>query len=203
MNEISDLDGVSLPSVKTLLRATGAALLVAVTILFVAILPAEYGIDPTGVGGRLGLIAMSSSEEERVPPAADEDTDPAADPAPIAAGSAAWRSDAPYRTDQAALTLLPGEGAEIKALMRSGERFVFSWTSAGGAVFFDMHGERPNAGSDEFSSYWKARAETGGNGAFVAPFAGSHGWYWENRGKAPVTILLNTSGFYEKLYRPL
>ena len=39
--------------------AAGAALLVAGIILVVAVLPAEYGVDPTGIGRRLGLTAMS------------------------------------------------------------------------------------------------------------------------------------------------
>jgi hypothetical protein len=31
----------------------------------------------------------------------------------------------------------------------------------------------------------------------VAPFDGTHGWYWRNRGEATVTIVLQTSGFYD------
>lgn len=98
-------------------------------------------------------------------------------------------------------TLQPGEGAEIKASMRKGEQFVFAWTAEGGKVNFDMHGERPNAG-DEFTSYWKDTQQTGAHGAFVAPFDGTHGWYWRNRGNKPVAVKVKVSGFYETLYRP-
>ena len=99
------------------------------------------------------------------------------------------------------LTLQPDEGSEIKAAMRKGEQFVFSWASEGGKVNFDMHGERPNAG-DQFTSYWKGQQQSKAQGTFAAPFDGTHGWYWRNRGDKPVTVKVKVSGFYEKLYRP-
>jgi hypothetical protein len=100
-----------------------------------------------------------------------------------------------------ALTLKPNEGAEIKAMMKPGDRFVFSWVAEGGVVSFDMHGEELNAGKDEFTSYWKGRNESS-HRSFEAPFAGTHGWCWRNRGTAPVTIRVKTSGYYERLFRP-
>ena len=42
----------------------GAALLGAGLLLVVAVLPAEYGVDPLGVGRRLGLTAMSDVQRE-------------------------------------------------------------------------------------------------------------------------------------------
>jgi len=74
-------------------------------------------------------------------------------------------------------------------------------TLSGGKVNFDMHGEEPNAG-EEFTSYWKDKQQTNANGTFVAPFDGSHGWYWRNRGDKPVTIKVKVSGFYNKIYQP-
>ena len=47
-----------LPSSAQLLKSTFIALGVAAAILVTAILPAEYGIDPTGVGKVLGLTEM-------------------------------------------------------------------------------------------------------------------------------------------------
>jgi len=43
--------------------AAGAALLAAGLILVIAVLPAEYGVDPLGVGRRLGLTAMSDVQK--------------------------------------------------------------------------------------------------------------------------------------------
>ena len=59
-----------------------------------------------------------------------------------------------------------------------------------------------NARNDEFTSYWKETERADGHGTFTEPFDGTHGWYWRNRGKAPVTVRVKVSGFYEKLYRP-
>ena len=208
MNDITHLNRDDLPTTRSLFKATAVAALVAAVVLITAVLPAEYGIDPTGIGERMGLKSLSagspapteapSQEVQAQAGAAPQDS---ALSAP-AALSAVWKSPSPYRSDQLSLTLRPDEGAEIKAVMRRGERLVFTWAVDGGVVNFDMHGEKTDAKKDEFTSYWKGRAAATGHGAFEAPFDGTHGWYWRNRGKQPVTVKVQTSGFYEKLYRP-
>ena len=182
------------PSTPQLLKATAGAVLGAGLILVTTVLPAEYGLDPTGIGKALGLTALSAEAERAA-------TTPTAI-APPAPTDAVIAYDAPYQNGEMSLTLQPNEGAEIKALMRAGESFVFGWSTDGGAVNFDMHGEKPDAGKDEFSSYWKDRAQTSAHGSFIAPFDGTHGWYWSNKGSAPVTITVRVSGYFEKLYRP-
>lgn len=172
-----------------LLKATAVALAVAGVVLVTTILPAEYGVDPTGIGQALGLTALSASAET---------TGPAAAPTP---DMAVTRSEGPYQNSEMSLTLGSNEGAEIKSLMQAGQVMVFSWQTDGGPVHVDMHGERPNAGED-FSSYWRDRDQTGGNGSFTAPFDGTHGWYWVNKGSEPVTVTVNVSGYFGALYRP-
>jgi hypothetical protein len=212
MSDIAHQNRNELPSTKSLIKATLLALVVATVVLVVFILPAEYGVDVTGIGSRLGLNAMSAAEPESeeipVPTPVEQ---PAAETSPEAVPgteetlstlTAAWKSSTPYRSDQMSLTLQSGEGAEIKVRMRAGERFVFTWKTDGGVVNFDMHGEALNAKKDEFTSFWKGRGAPEGHGAFVAPFDGTHGWYWRNRGDQPVTVTVNTSGFYEQLFRP-
>ncbi len=49
---------VELPSVGKLIKSTFLAMIVAVIILVTVALPAEYGIDPTGVGRLIGLVEM-------------------------------------------------------------------------------------------------------------------------------------------------
>ncbi len=195
-----------LPTLRQLVKATSIALVAAGIILTTAVLPAEYGIDPTGLGNAMGLTALKveSAETKAVPVAA----------APALAGSMPTtpttvqsdnatlsKSDTPFRSDDMALTLQPNEGAEIKAVMRKGEQFVFHWTAGDGKVNVDMHGERPDAG-DKFTSYWKAQQQSSAQGTFVAPFDGTHGWYWRNRGDKPVTVKVRVSGFHDKLYKP-
>ena len=196
-----------LPTMPQLIKATGLALLAAGVILITTVLPAEHGIDPTGIGKALGLTRLSDSGETTSPLVAVASKvtppTPAAEVAPGGNTPAATvtKSEVPYRSEEMMLTLQPDEGSEIKAVMRKGEQFVFSWAAQGGDVNFDMHGERPNAG-DQFTSYWKDKQQTSAQGIFVAPFDGTHGWYWRNRGDKPVTVKVKVSGFYEKLYRP-
>lgn len=184
--------GPELPSLPSLMRATVVSIVAAVLLLILVVLPAEYGIDPTGVGAWSGLTQLAAAGEAK----------PAPQPLPPGTAETAIRRDSPYRMDQTTLTLASGEGAEIKATMRQRDRFVFTWTAQGGLVDFDMHGEAAGAKGGEYSSYWKEDQQTSANGSFEAPFDGTHGWFWQNLGASPVTITVKTSGFYEKIGRP-
>lgn len=55
----------SLPSTARLLKATGLAIAVASVLLVTVVLPAEYGIDPTGIGTRLGLDVLGAKAETK------------------------------------------------------------------------------------------------------------------------------------------
>ena len=186
-----------LPSLPELAKATVFALIVAAIVLVVAILPAEYAIDPTGAGAALGLTQLNVDNSE---PDSSVEPDPLSDTMPtvIAATTAGtWNSD------QISIVLEPYEdGVELKALMQKGEQLVFSWQTDGAPVFVDMHGEEPDAGEHVFTSYWKEKQQSDAQGLFIAPFSGTHGWYWQNTGAEPVTVTLNISGFYQKLLKP-
>ncbi len=200
----------ALPTNARLWRATGAALLTAAAILVVAVLPAEYGIDPTGLGRRLGLLTLSQAAGQ--PAAASEATSPDAALAARAAavfGANAGQTFAPaavrqgtgaVRTDTLTVTLPPGEGAEVKATLKAGEGFVFQWRSTG-ALAVDMHGERPDA-KDAYTSYAIEAEQREASGSFTAPFDGQHGWYFLNRGTAAVTVDVRVTGFHTALVRP-
>ena len=55
---------IELPSSKQLARSTIFALLTAAVLLVSVILPAEYAIDPTGIGRLLGLTQMGEIKQE-------------------------------------------------------------------------------------------------------------------------------------------
>ena len=193
-----------LPSIKQLVVATGMAGTIAVIVLLTAVLPAEYGIDPTGIGRVLRLTTLNKPKIETP---VDVAVAVVPRPAPVALPVVAQtqtvtvvKSASPLRSDDMILTQQPGQAMEVKATMRKDEQFVFNWTTDGGLVNFDMHGEPPGA-DDKFTSYWKAMQQTTAQGTFVAPFDGTHGWFWRNRGDKPVAISLKVSGFYEKLAR--
>ncbi len=200
-----------LPTRSQLIKATLIALVIAGLILLTLVLPAEYGIDPTGIGKRLGVYAMSSAETSTTETTVGE-TSPAAAaviavPAPTAGGEGALHNQyvtqilTPFRSEAMSVTLAPNKGAEIKARMHKGEQFAFNWTTDRGELEFDMHGEVIDAAKDEFTSYWLADAPSAA-GIFTAPFDGVHGWYWQNNGSEPITVTVTVSGFYRELFRP-
>lgn len=179
----------------TLARAALTALAVGAAILVLFVLPAEYGVDPTGVGGALGLTRMAAGEE-----AADA-VDPQAPAAPVAFAiptqtQATIARATPFRTDEKTIVLQPGKGMEVKARMKAGDSFNFRWTATG-PVRADMHGEPTGGKDDEFTDYWKQKNISSGQGSFTAPFAGTHGWYWKNRETTPITVTVKLDGFYE------
>lgn len=186
------------PPPSTLAKATGGAIAAAAAILTLIVLPAEYGIDPTGVGTALGLTGMVSGEAKEAVPAAS--TPAVADDVQTPTKASIAKST-PWRQDAMTIMLPPHSGQEVKAHMEKGDSFIFSWRSTG-PVKAEMHGEEPNAADDAFTDYWKEKKASGGQGDFTAPFAGIHGWYFRNKGDAPVTVTVKTVGFYKDLFQP-
>ncbi|MCO6389932.1 hypothetical protein GTW25_02675 [Aliihoeflea aestuarii] len=102
------------------------------------------------------------------------------------------------RQDEMTITLAPGEGAEIKLTMVEGEIAAFAWVvSEGGAVNYDTHGD----GGGQNISYEKGRGVSADEGQLQAAFTGKHGWFWRNRGDAPVSLTIRTSGTYTAIER--
>jgi hypothetical protein len=213
------------PTTAQLLKATILAIVIAGVVLITTVLPAEYGIDPTGLGKKLGLGVLSAghtAEAKAEPVSSDAKSQAVAEPstvvndnseiaakAEVAFGSHKGQSfdpDAvslrptPFRNDSLSLTLEPGKGAEIKVLLKTGEGIVFHW-KASADVALDMHGERPGA-TENWTSYAIESAQSEAAGTFIAPFDGSHGWYWQNRSKEKVAVEIKVAGQQEKLYRP-
>src|SRR5215208_3964634 len=90
-----------LPNPKVLNRATAIAAAVAGLLLVTIVLPAEYGIDPTGVGQLLNLTQMGKMKR-----AASES---AAANQPASLPPLDFKSG---QTGQAEVLLAPGEGRE-------------------------------------------------------------------------------------------
>jgi hypothetical protein len=203
----SDLPSrADLPSTKQLVRSTLIAASVAGVILVTAVLPAEYSVDPTGVGRLLGLTQMGEIKQQLAAEAeADAKAAAVVAAAALATGATA-DADAPpvvaadaWRED-VTLTLAPGEAAEIKLVMKYGETAEYAWSVKSGALNSDLHGDGKGG---EAISYRKGRAEAADSGELTAAFDGSHGWFWRNRGAAPVELVLQVRGEYAELKRVL
>ncbi len=202
-----------LPTTRKLVRSTLLALLSAGVILVTVVLPAEYAIDPTGIGRMLGLTEMGEIKTQLEQEAeADRLRDPALAPpaAPDKRSSlfggmfAGWfigtaqaqSKDAAWK-DEISVTLKPGQGAEVKLTMLKGAKAEFSWAVAGGAVNYDLHGD----GGGQNISYQKDRRVEKHSGTLEAAFDGSHGWFWRNRGRKDVTVTLKVRGAYSEVKR--
>ena len=172
------------PSRRRILGATAFAIVVASAILIAAVLPAEYGIDPLGIGRRLGLTALSGVQTDAPAP-----TRASADEA--RATSVARRS---LSSDTYEVELRPFEGVEYKYRLEAGDAIVYRW-SATEPVNFEFHGEPDGAPPKYFDSYIKGQGRDG-QGGFTAAKSGIHGWFWENTGANRIKVTLRSSGFY-------
>jgi hypothetical protein len=94
---------------------------------------------------------------------------------------------------------IPGDGSvEYKAVMDQGDSLTFRWSVDGGQVYYDMHGHDAAFGEEFFTRYEEGEG-TGATGTIIAPYAGEHGWFWLNLEADPITITLDTAGFYERI----
>ena len=189
MSANNDVGVPAPPSGRALLKATLIALVVAGIVLVVAVLPAEYGIDPLGIGRAIGLtdlFAAGGGEEAATAPATVT---------PALAGPVFPR---PYdwRVDNREFTIQPGTGMEFKYELDRGATMLYSW-KADGFVDYDFHTEpegKPSSASDSFDKGQASQKR----GAYTAPYDGIHGWYWENKSNKDVKVVLQTAGFYDE-----
>lgn len=122
MFNASKPDASELPSSKQLLKSTGIAAVVASAVLVFTVLPAEYGVDPTGVGSLLGLtemgrIKMQLAEEAAADAAQDADAEaPAlasAEPPPVAPAVPESQAPTPAATAPAPLAQAPAPAVSV------------------------------------------------------------------------------------------
>lgn len=193
-----------LPSTAKLVKSTILAAAAAGVLLVTVVMPSEYGIDPTGVGNALGLKRMG---EIKASLAAEAEADKAKDAQEVVEEAApAIQKTTPERQTQVArqnhemsVTLAPDEGTEIKVAMKKGAKVSYEWWTDGGKANFDVHGDS-KALKINYHNYYKG-SETRKSGELVADFDGSHGWFWRNRTKQPLTVTIKTDGEYSSIKR--
>jgi len=164
-------------STKTLVKASVAAAVVAVMALVTLILPAEYNIDPTGIGKQLGLTSIAQAAN--------------AEPA---AAQALAKGSAEFQTIE--IVVPAGRGVEYKFAMPQYAKMTFEWLTDGEPLYYDLHGEPEGDTTGYFESYTIA-TNSEVKCSFTAPFAGSHGWYWKNKSDKPVAVQLMVKGQYD------
>jgi hypothetical protein len=198
-------------SLKSLIIATAFATLLATLILISAVLPAEYGIDPTGIGKMMGLTALSAQTKETSQPLAIACPVLPPQPAEISCQDRKYatnkstnlteptkKEQPPQWKDSVKIMIPAGEGLEYKFHLVKGASLEYSWVTDGAKLYFDFHGEPLGDKTGYFKSF-KESTNNHSSGALTALFEGPHGWYWENKTRSPITILLSTKGSYRIL----
>jgi hypothetical protein len=206
-----------LPSTAKLVKSTAIAAATAAVLLVTVVMPAEYGIDPTGIGNIIGLkkmgeirVSLAKEEAQQQPeakPAQKEavvqadnagiNTEPKPGETNAIAAPAPTKLAAGMLSHETQVTLAPDEGKEIKLEMSKGKKVQYTWTSSGGKVNYDVHADSKQLKID-YHKYSKGAEQTK-TGELVAAFDGSHGWFWRNRTTSPVTITLKTKGEYTEI----
>lgn len=205
------------PIAKRLIVASlGAAAL-----LVTFVLPAEYGVDPTGVGELTGVKALS----ERAAPAKAgtnfgqdlrfniEPYDLEAEQINQSIRGLLSLEDKPFKTETIVIELEDFGEMEHKFILKQDAALQYSWKvldAKGDGVFYEFHGhpssdDAPNY-PDGFEQAYSKGEGSGQNGAFVAPFPGYHGWYFMNLEEGPIKIELTVSGYYDEhkeMYRAI
>jgi hypothetical protein len=189
-----------LPSSAQLLKSTIIAAVSAVVILVTVVLPAEYGIDPTGIGRTIGLAEMGEiktqlaeeAEADRQLLEVEGDQSSLLNDILGLFVGAAHAQEAEVWRDEITFTLAPGDSAEWKLVMTEGQSAQYRMIVEGGRVNFDLHGH----GSGQSVTYEKGRGSTGSEGAILAGFDGEHGWFWRNRDSSAVTVTVQVRGEY-------
>jgi hypothetical protein len=193
-------------SEKSLVNATVIAIVAAAVILTTIVLPSEYGIDPTGIGGALGLTQLNAEPVQTI-----EITDiiggnavlreveiPAfGEPTPLPNPAVFQDQETPPQTRTMEITI-PGDAeTEVKLVMQEGKVAVYSWAVDQGDIYVDFHGHDASFGPDFFVRYKEQQEGSGNNGSLTAPFSGEHGWYWLNYNEYDVVVTLTVTGYFD------
>ena len=178
-----------------LLALTAGGVVVATLAVFGAILPAEFNMDPLGIGKATGLSRLWA------PPEVAFDTSKAG------TGPLAREYDMPFRSDTIEIPLRDGDDRtrgnelEYKVRMKKDATLIYEWSVADidnpEEFYFDFHGHTTVEGQEMTVATYKQATGTSAQGALTAPFDGVHGWFLQNQSAKAVVVKVRLSGYYE------
>jgi hypothetical protein len=219
-----------LPSTSKLIKSTILAAIVAGALLVTVVMPAEYGIDPTGLAEmtglkRMGEIRISLAEEAE----ADLKLSKAKSTEATNVGTFTIKEETSQTitaddasvevTIDEALPLAPAADT-IKTAVQNHEMTFSLAPDEGTEVKVTMikgakvsYIWQTDGGKSNFDvhgdskkldisyhPYYKG-TDSKREGILEAAFDGGHGWFWRNRTKKTLTITINTSGEYTDIRR--
>lgn len=197
---------------KKIVKATVIALIIGAIILITSVLPAEFGLDPTGVGKYLGFsklhhpvenmdaipqVDMVTQQSNRILKLEHGGSSPDVI-IPVEANNPAPEKQLEEREDSIQVSVPIGEGIEYKINMLKYGKVKYEWTTDKGTVFFDFHGEVKQKNPTE-NVYFESFTIAYSNniiGNFLAPYEGKHGWYFKNKSENDIMITIRLKGQY-------
>ena len=190
-----------LPSIGKLIKSTILAIFIATIILVSVVLPAEYGIDPLGIGRMIGLAKMgeikvslareAALEQKSTPENLMVKIEPLKNSEPVKVED---DNKIVLKSDKFTITLKPNEGKEIKLTMAKGATVDYLWYTDGGIANFDAHADSKKL-QIKYHNYEKGKLEKS-EGTMEAAFEGNHGWFWRNRTSETMQVTLEVNGNY-------
>lgn len=218
-----------LPSTMTLIRSTIIAAISATVILVTVVLPAEFGIDPTGIGRIAGLQKMGEIKVSLAAEAAAEtnaEATPAeqtpkvpeqteiAQPAQVPEAETVTETVAePAETLSTALATaaLPKirQSHEMTITLVPNEgREIKVALQKGKKVRYEWWTDKGRANYDIHGDSeelnidyhnYSKGSEKRSEGTLEAAFDGYHGWFWRNRTNETLSVTIRTTGEYTEI----
>ena len=112
-------------SSKTLIKASITASLVAIIAFVLFILPAEYNIDPTGLGKQLGVTKIAQTSAQK----------------PLKTSDSLQVGSDEFQTIE--VTIPANRGVEYKFEMQQYEKMTYEWMTDGASLHFDLCLDNP------------------------------------------------------------
>jgi len=197
---------------KQIIKAVIMSMIIGFVLLITAVLPAEYGIDPTGAGKLFGFSRLYVPE--------DSDNGPAGSGSmalnnfplikmekagsspevqrPSEADNLPPETQLAERQDSVQVIVPAGKGLEYKIYMLKHGKMKYEWTTDNGVLYFDFHGEVKQA-KEAKAVYFESYTIANSNnmvGTFLSPYEGKHGWFFRNNGNTDITVTLRLKGGY-------
>ena len=178
--------------------------LFAVFIIIGFVLPANYNIDPTGIGKKLGILGAyvnTANQPDNNPAVAQSNSaNQANTPAAPVATVPTDISSLPLEEheDTVELVVPPKQSLTYRLSMERDYALKYTWLTDGQPLASDFRGERKDAKTNEFKSFSKKESAKLSS-FFIVPFDGNFGWHWENKSEKAVTIKLHIKGAYKIL----
>jgi hypothetical protein len=171
-------------------------------LVFFLVLPGIYGIDPSGIGGKLGLNGVSS--QKSVDTGNDiavqtQDSQNSSDQTYKGAGAQGQSEELPGEHQETfALTVPPKQILLFKFAMARDYELDYRWATDGKPLYAELRGKKETVRDDEFKVFGKLK-ESKAKGFFIAPFSGNYSLYWDNKSDQAVKVRLTAKGVYKVL----